>query len=168
MSDSFQHEIPKGRVNLTVEIQTNGAAKSIELPHKTLVLADFSNGRSKGPLAERERKSITTFTRDHVMQEYSPVLNLSVDNKLGAADEELQIQLQFKKLKDFHPESLVEQVPVLKRMLAMRNLLKDLRANLMDNTALKHKLGEILTNESSVAELKTSLNHLLPQAKPQE
>jgi type VI secretion system protein ImpB len=168
MGDSFQNEIPKGRVNLTVEIQTNGAAKSVELPHKTLVLGDFSNGKSKGPLIDRPRKSVTVFTRDHVMEEFAPELNLCVDNKLSTHDEEMQVKLSFKKLSDFHPESLVEQVPALKRLLAMRNLLKELRANIVDNNALKNKLAEILMDEAARTELTQSLQVLLPSDMPQE
>lgn len=160
MSDSFQNEIPKGRVNLKVEIQTNGAAKSIELPHKTLVLGDFSNGKSTGPVLERPRRAITKFTRDAVMAEIKPELKLLVDNKLKT-DEELLIQLEFKSMNDFHPESIVEQVPSLKRMLAMRNLLKELRSNLIDNTALKTSLAEIINDQSSREALKNNLQALL-------
>lgn len=164
MGDSFQNEIPKGRVNLTVEIQTNGAAKSVELPHKSLVIADFSNGKSKGPVFERQRRNITKFTRDSVMAEINPQLNLLVDNKIINNNEEMMVPLSFKSLNDFHPESIVEQVPSLKRLLAMRNLLKELRSNLIDNDGLKSKLTEIMANDESRQALKQSLNDLLPDA----
>ena len=149
MSDSFQHEIPKGRVNLTVEIKTNGASKTLELPHKTLVFGDFSNGKSKGPLLERPRKLVSKFTRDSIMAEMNPELNLMVDNKLSSQAEEMQVKLEFKALNDFHPESIVDQVPCLKRLLAVRNLLKDLRSNLVDNAVLKNKLAAIMSDENS-------------------
>jgi type VI secretion system protein ImpB len=164
LGDSFQNEIPKGRVNLTVEIQTNGAAKSVELPHKTLVLADFSNGKSTGAVLDRPRRAITKFTRDSVMSEINPELKLQVDNKISNNNEEILIPLSFKSLHDFHPESIVEQVPSLKKLLAMRNLLKELRSNIIDNSALKMKLAEILADEESRKALKHSLNTLLPSA----
>jgi type VI secretion system protein ImpB len=164
MADSFQKEIPKGRVNLTVEIQTNGAAKTVELPHKTLVIGDYSNGKSTGPVLERKRWQITRFTRDNVMEEINPALTLQVDNKISNPDEEMLVKLNFKRMQDFHPESIVEQVPSLKKLLAMRNLLKELRSNIIDNNALKAKLAEILADERSRLALKQSLDSLLTDA----
>lgn len=165
MGDSFQNEIPKGRINLKVEVQTNGSAQSIELPHKSLVMGDFSNGKGTGPVLERKRLQVTKFTRDSVMKDLNPELNLMVDNKLGSKDDVMQVNLSFSALDDFHPESIVEQVPNLNRMLAMRNLLKELRANLIDNHALKKKLGEICSDPQARESLKECLHTLLPQSK---
>ncbi len=44
MADSFQNEIPKARVNITLDVETGGARKKLELPLKMLALGDFSGG----------------------------------------------------------------------------------------------------------------------------
>lgn len=163
MSDSFQNEIPKGRVNLTVDVDTGGAKKSVSLPHKTLVLGDFSAGKGKGAVIERERIAITRETRDSVMKELNPELNILVDNTLSSSDEEMQVKLSFNSLNDFSPEAVVGQVPALKRMLAVRNLLKELRSNLVDNTDLKNALNDLAQDPESMkalqADLQSRLSH---------
>lgn len=158
MGDSFQREIPKGRVNLSVDLQTNGAVKSIYLPHKVLVLGNFSGGKSKEPIQERHREWITRETRDHVMASYQPELNLCVNNKITLQDDSMLIKLQFSSLDDFHPESIVKQVPALNRLLAMRNLLKDLRSHLVDNTVLRTNLEALIADPQHMAELKDEIN----------
>ncbi len=37
MSDSFQSEVPKARINLKLDLHTGGATKKTELPLKLLV-----------------------------------------------------------------------------------------------------------------------------------
>jgi type VI secretion system protein ImpB len=46
-------------------------------------------------------------------------------------------------MKDFTPEQ-VAQIPQLKAMLAMRNLLRDLKANLLDNQTFRKELEKIV------------------------
>ncbi|EKT64905.1 type VI secretion system contractile sheath small subunit, partial [Providencia alcalifaciens] len=38
MSDSFQNEVPKARVNIKLELHTGGAQKKMELPLKLLAV----------------------------------------------------------------------------------------------------------------------------------
>lgn len=52
-------------------------------------------------------------------------------------------------MKDFEPEQVARQIPRLKAMLAMRNLLCDL----MDNTAFRRELEKILPDPSLRGEL---------------
>jgi type VI secretion system protein ImpB len=49
--DSFQREIPKSRVSITLDLHTGGAQKKVELPLKLLVAGDFSAGKEQAPLA---------------------------------------------------------------------------------------------------------------------
>ena len=46
MADSFQKEIPKARINISLDVETGGAKKKIELPLKMLVMGDFSNSKN--------------------------------------------------------------------------------------------------------------------------
>jgi len=59
MSDSFQNEVPKARINLKLDLHTGGASKKMELPLKLLVAGDFSNGQDAAPISEREKVNIT-------------------------------------------------------------------------------------------------------------
>lgn len=54
MSNSWQNEVPKARINLRLDLHTSGATKKTELPLKLLVAGNYSNGAEQRPVSERE------------------------------------------------------------------------------------------------------------------
>lgn len=163
MSNSYQSEIPKARVNIQLSLHTGGAQKKVELPLKLMVVGDYSNGAEQRPVSERETVSINKNNFDNVLSEYSPSVNLSVENTLAGDGSEESIRLSFNEMKDFEPEQVARQIPQLKAMLAMRNLLRDLKANLLDNQAFRKELEKILLDPALSAELKAELSALAPK-----
>ena len=65
-------------------------------------------------------------------------------------------------MKDFEPEAIAKQIPQLRAMLAMRNLLRDLKSNLLDNAEFRRSLETILKDPALSAELRQELNALAP------
>lgn len=163
MSNSYQSEIPKARVNIQLSLHTGGAQKKVELPLKLMVVGDYSNGAEQRSVSERETVSINKNNFDNVLSEYSPSVNLSVENTLAGDGSEESIRLSFNEMKDFEPEQVARQIPQLKAMLAMRNLLRDLKANLLDNQAFRKELEKILLDPALSAELKAELSALAPK-----
>jgi len=163
MADSFQNEVPKARVNLKLDLHTGGASKKTELPLKLLVAGDFSNGQDFSPLSGREKTNITKNNFDAVLSDYSPRVDLTVKNTLADDGSEDTISLTFRNMKDFSPEQVSRQIPQLKAMLSMRNLLRDLKANLLDNQAFRKELEKILLNPALSAELRAELSSLAPK-----
>ena len=53
MSQSFQNEIPRTRINISLNLHMGGAQQKIELPLTLLPLRDFDNGKATGTLSER-------------------------------------------------------------------------------------------------------------------
>ncbi|EBS1324041.1 type VI secretion system contractile sheath small subunit [Salmonella enterica subsp. enterica serovar Muenchen] len=163
MSDSFQNEVPKARVNLKLDLHTGGAGKKTELPLKLLVAGDFSHGQESAPLSEREKVSVNKNNFDSVLSEYSPKVNLTVKNTLADDGSEENISLKFQSMNDFSPEQVSRQIPQLKAMLSMRNLLRDLKANLLDNQSFRKELEKILLDPALSAELRAELTALAPK-----
>ncbi|HCB2271065.1 TPA: type VI secretion system contractile sheath small subunit [Citrobacter koseri] len=163
MADSFQNEVPKARINLKLDLHTGGASKKTELPLKLLVAGDFSNGQGAAPLSEREKVNLNKNNFDSVLSEYSPKVNLTVKNTLADDGSEDNISLTFSDMKDFTPEQVAAQIPQLKAMMAMRNLLRDLKANLLDNQTFRKELEKILLNPALSAELRGELSALAPK-----
>ncbi|HCR3982699.1 TPA: type VI secretion system contractile sheath small subunit [Kluyvera ascorbata] len=163
MSDSFQSEVPKARINLKLDLHTGGATKKTELPLKLLVAGDFSNGQEDASLSERVKVNINKNNFDAVLSEYSPKINLTVKNTLADDGSEENISLAFQSMKDFTPEQVSRQIPQLKAMLSMRNLLRDLKANLLDNQAFRKELEKILLDPALSAELRAELSALAPK-----
>ncbi len=163
MSNSYQSEIPKARVNIKLDLHTGGSQKKVELPLKLLVVGDYSNGAEQRPVSEREPVNINKNNFDSVMTDFSPSLNLSVENTLAGDGSEENVSLSFSEMKDFEPEQVARQIPQLKAMLAMRNLLRDLKANLLDNATFRKELEKILLDPTLSAELRSELSALAPK-----
>ncbi len=164
MAQSFQNEIPKARVNIKLDLHTGGAQKKVELPLKLLVMGDYSHGREQRPLSEREKVSINKNNFDSVMAEFSPAVNLTVKNTLTENGDEENIALTFRQIKDFDPEHVARQIPQLRALLSMRNLLRDLKSNLLDNSTFRREFERILKDAALSDELRTELAALAPKA----
>ncbi|MEW5289884.1 MULTISPECIES: type VI secretion system contractile sheath small subunit [Erwinia] len=161
MSDSsFQSEIPKARINLKLDLHTGGSGRKTELPLKLLVAGDFSNGQASSPLSARKKVNLNKNNFNAVLSEYSPKVNLTVKNTLAGDGSEENISLTFRSMQDFTPEQVSRQIPQLKAMLSMRNLLRDLKANLLDNLAFRKELEKILLDPALSAELRSELSAL--------
>ena len=162
MSNSYQNEIPKTRINIKLDLHTGNARKKIELPLKLLVIGDFSNGQEQRVLSERQKVNVSKSNFDSVLAEFSPALNISVENSLAGDGSEEKVRLIFREMKDFTPEQVARQLPQLKAMLAMRNLLRDLKANLLDNVTFRKELETILKNPALSNALRGELAALAP------
>ncbi|MEN4767944.1 type VI secretion system contractile sheath small subunit [Duffyella gerundensis] len=163
MSNSYQSEIPKARINIKLDLHTGNAQKKMELPLKLLVTGDFSNGQEQRVLSERQKVNVNKNNFDSVLAEFSPALNISVENTLAGDGSEESVRLIFRDMKDFTPEQVARQLPQLKAMLAMRNLLRDLKANLLDNVTFRKELEIILKNPALSDELRDELAALAPE-----
>ena len=163
MADSFQNEVPKARINLKLDLHTGGASKKTELPLKLLVAGDFSHGQASAPLSERTKVNLNKNNFDAVLSEYSPKVTVAVKNTLADDGSEDSISLTFQSMKDFSPEQVSRQIPQLKAMLSMRNLLRDLKANLLDNQSFRKELEKILLDPALSAELRAELSTLAPK-----
>uniref|UniRef100_UPI001F4DCE7D type VI secretion system contractile sheath small subunit n=1 Tax=Rosenbergiella australiborealis TaxID=1544696 RepID=UPI001F4DCE7D len=145
------------------DLHTGGTSKKTELPLKLLIAGDFSNGQESVPLSERKKVDLNTNNVDSVLSEYSPKVNLSVKNTLTDDGSEDTIDLTFRSMKDFTPEQVSRQIPQLKAMLSMRNLLRDLKANLLDNQTFRKELEKILLDPTLSAKLRAELSTLAPK-----
>ena len=161
MANSFQNEIPKARVNITLDLDPNGAQVKKELPMKMLAMGDFSNGQAELPLADRQRVDLNKHNFNEVLSSLSPKLSIQIPNKINTEQDDIKCDLTFKELKDFSPEKIVERVPALNKLLAMRHLLKDLKASVLDNQSFRKKLESILNDEDQARSLSSELKQLM-------
>lgn len=160
MSQSFQNDVPKARVNLKLDLITGSAQKKGELPMKLLVAGDYSAGKEQRPVSERERVNISQSNFDSVLAEFAPSVSLTVENTLAGNGSEESIHLTFRNMKDFEPEQVVASIPQLKSLLSMRSLLRDLKSNLLDNRTFRKELEKILLDPALSDELRSELSAL--------
>ena len=135
----------------------------MELPLKLLVAGDFSNGQEERPLSERVKTDINKNNFNDVLADISPSVRLNVENTLAGDGSEESISLTFRNMNDFTPEQVARQIPRLKAMLAMRSLLRDLKANLLDNVTFRKELEKILRDPALSQALCDELRALVPE-----
>ncbi len=147
--DSLQHKLDRvrrPRVQITYDVETNGALEKVELPFVVGVLADLS-GQPKDalkPVKERKFVSIDRDNFDEVLEKSAPRLAFRVDNKLTKDNSELAVELNFKSMDDFNPAKIAEQVGPLKELLEMRQRLSQLLTKMEGNDKLEQLLSDVL------------------------
>ena len=164
MSNSYQNEVPTSRVNIQLDLHTGGAQKKVELPLKILAMGDYSHGKDHRPLAEKQKVSINKNNFDAVLKELNPQATISVPNTMADDGSEVNVKLDFQSMSDFTPEQVTKKIPQLRSLLAMRNLLRDLKSNLMDNATFRHELEKIVKDEQLSDELRAELKNIVAQS----
>jgi type VI secretion system protein ImpB len=158
MAESQQKKLDRvrpPRVQISYDVETNGAMVKKELPFVVGVMADLSAQR-KDPLPPVKDRKFTEIDRDNidnVMAEAAPALQLSVPNTLADDGSQLRVGLAFKSLDDFEPARVAEQVAPLKELLDMRKRLDEVLAKISTNQQLEGLLQEVLANTEKVKDL---------------
>jgi type VI secretion system protein ImpB len=87
------------------------------------------------------------------MSGMSPRASFRVKNKLSADGGEFGVNMTFNAIDDFRPESVVNQVEPLRKLLEARTKLSDLRNKLAGNEKLEDVLSEVLRNTEQLKQL---------------
>src|SRR5690606_15940550 len=121
---------PKERVNIVYKPSTGDAQEQVEMPLKQLVIGDFTLKESDTPLDERKPIQVNKDNFNDVLKAQGLGLTLSVSNRMSdnpAEDEQISVSLKFENLRDFEPDAIADQVPVLRQLIELREALKALK-----------------------------------------
>lgn len=158
--DSVQKRLQKvrpPRVQLTYDVEIGDAIEKKELPFVVGVLGDFSGQPDPDnplpKLKDRKFVNVDLDNIDEVMKGMAPKASYRVKNKLSPDGGEFGVNLAFEKVDDFRPESVVQQVEPLRRLLEARSKLSDLRNKLAGNDKLEDLLGEVLASTEKLTQL---------------
>lgn len=158
MAESLQHKLDRvrrPRVQVTYDVETNGAMQKTELPFVVGVLADLS-GNPKEKLPALKQRKVVSVDRDNfnsVLEKAAPRVALKVDNKLTEEAGKMGVELNFKHIDDFEPARVAEQIPALRQLLEMRRQLTQLSSKMEGNDKLEELLAQIITNPEQANKL---------------
>lgn len=167
-SNNFQNEIPPARINIALNVDKGGAQKKVELPCKLLVMGDFSQKGDTSSVIDRERVNINKENFNQVMESMDLGASFSVENKLNPGGGDIKVDLKFKDMKSFDPVEIVKQVPQLSKLLAARNLVKDLRSNILDNREFRKRLEGVVKDKAAMESLLAELEKIAPMTEEQK
>jgi type VI secretion system protein ImpB len=155
--ESTQHKLDRvrrPRVQITYDVETNGAMVKTELPFVVGVLADLS-GQPKDKLPALKQRKVVSIDRDNfnsVLEKAAPRVAMKVDNKISG-DGKLGVELNFKHIDDFEPARVAEQVGPLRELLEMRQRLTQLMSKMEGNDKLEELLGQVLNSTEAAKKL---------------
>jgi type VI secretion system protein ImpB len=145
---------PKERVNISYKPAVGDANAQIELPMKVLVLSQFASEADDRVMEDRDIVNVNKNNFDEVMASMNLNVSFIVQNKMSDnEDEEININLSPKSLKDFTPDRLVETIPELKKVIELRNALKALKGPLGNVPKMRRTIQNMLTNEDQRKQL---------------
>jgi len=159
MAQNAQHKrVSKNRVSITYDVETGDATETKELPFVMGVIGDYAGDKADKPIAEnREFTSVDKDNFDDVMKRVGPELKMKVDNVLVDDDSEIEVSLDFKNMKDFEPDAIVEKVEPLKKLAETREQLMTLMAKADKSRDLEKLLKEVLQDQSMIDALSSEL-----------
>ncbi|MEW9809085.1 MAG: type VI secretion system contractile sheath small subunit [Candidatus Symbiodolus clandestinus] len=142
---------PKERVNIVYKPATSGAQAEVELPLKMLVVGDFTQADDQRMVEDRAPINIDKDNFNEVLKAQGLTLNINVPKKLAgsAEDDQLPVQLKLESLKDFEPDQIVEQVPELAKLQALREALKALKSPLSNIPEFRKKIQTLIQDKES-------------------
>lgn len=149
-----QSVAPKERINITYKPATGDASSELELPMKLMVMGDFTLEDDDTPLEDRKAVAIDKNNFDDVLGAHNVKMTAAVPNKLSEEEgADMTVNLEFKSMKDFEPENVVNQVPELKQLLELRNALQALKGPLGNERDFRKKIESLLGDPEARAAL---------------
>jgi type VI secretion system protein ImpB len=151
--------VRKPRVHIIYDVETEGAVVQKELPFVVGVMGDFSGDPTQPlkPLNDRKFIQIDRDNLDEVMAKMTPGLKMKVDNTLADDGSQMSVELAFKSMADFEPAAVVQQVEPLRKLLDVRNQLRDLLSKADRSEDLENLLEQVLTNQEQLDALSKQL-----------
>jgi type VI secretion system protein ImpB len=158
MAIKDQSVAPKERVNITYKASVGDGQEESELPLKILMVGDYTGRPDDTPLEERKPINVDKENFNEVMAKQDLKATVSVADRLsGEEGATMSVALSFRKLSDFAPEGLVDQVPELKKLLELRQALTALKGPLGNIPAFRKKIQTLLGDDKARQQLMQEL-----------
>jgi type VI secretion system protein ImpB len=145
---------PKERVNIVYRPATGDVKEDVELPLRVLVVGDFTLQKDERAIEDRKPINIDKDNFNDVLDAQKLNLKTVVQNKLSdEPDAQMGISLDFKNIRDFEPDAIVQKIPELKKLMDLREALKALKGPLGNIPEFRKKVQELVQDESVRARL---------------
>jgi type VI secretion system protein ImpB len=173
---AIQDEIPQSRLTLRYKTEVSGQPEDLTLPMRLMVAGDFSLGTSKDrkvDLEERRLRNMDGKNTDAVMKDMGMSLKMAVPNKVDPDNEEdMNVEIPLDSMKAFLPDHIAENVPKLKSILMLKQLLEEVLSNVDNRKEFRNLLGQLMSDQEALGkmmeELKGFESFKLPSATQSE
>ncbi len=157
----IQDEVPKSRITLTYKTDVNGEESPVNLPFRLLILGDFSGGTSKDSQLDLEERKIRSFdgkNTSEVMKDMDTRLSVVVPNRINPdTSESLRVNLSINHMQAFSPKEVAKQVPQIRSLMMLKQLLLELQANIANKKELSAVLNKLYSDKEAFQTIKEKL-----------
>ena len=158
---AIQDEIPKSRLTLRYKTEVSGQPEDLTLPLRMLVTGDFSLGSSKDrkvDLDERRLRNMDGKNTDAVMKDMGMSLKFAVPNKIDPeSEEDMNVEIPIDSMKAFLPDHIAQNVPKLKGILMLKQLLEEVISNVDNRKEFRNLLGKLLSDQEALGKMMEQL-----------
>jgi type VI secretion system protein ImpB len=158
---AIQDEIPKSRLTLKYKTEVSGQPEDLTLPLRMLVTGDFSLGSSKDrkvDLEERRLRNMDGKNTDAVMKDMGMSLKFAVPNKIDPeSEEDMNVEIPIDSMKAFLPDHIAQNVPKLKGILMLKQLLEEMMSNVDNRKEFRNLLGKLLSDQEALGKMMEQL-----------
>lgn len=143
------------RVHLTYDVEVGDGKESKELPFVVGVMGDFAGASEVEQTKLKDKKFVNVDLEniDEVMSAMQPRAAFAVDNHLTDQGGHIPVDLTFKSMEDFRPESIVQKIDPLRQLVEARARLTDLRNKISTSEKLEDLLDDVLKSTEKVRQL---------------
>jgi type VI secretion system protein ImpB len=121
-------------------------------------MGDFTLREDDRAVEDRKPINIDKDNFNNVLEGQQLKLRTTVPDTLSSdPDAEMNLELNFKSIKDFTPDAIVDKIPELKQLLKLREALKAVKGPLGNVPAFKKKLSSIIDDKDARAKLLAEL-----------
>lgn len=154
-----QSESPKERINVTYKPATGDQSAEIEIPYKLTVLGEFNPDEEYKSVEEKKAINLNKHNFNDVLKEQNLSLSFTVDNKLtDEEDSSLTVDLNLNSMKDFSPESIVDNIDEMKKLMELRQSLISLKGPLGNVPAFRKAIESAISDDAEREKLLKELS----------
>lgn len=150
------------RVAISYETTEEGGKKSKHsLPFVIGVMGDYSGHKHKKTKKLKNEKfvSVSKNNFDKVVESIAPELKIQVDNKLNDKTEKISTTIEFKKMSDFTPGQLAQNIEPLRELMEKRKKLAELQEVIDSNDKLEQVLLSLSKNKDALKKFASEKDH---------
>lgn len=168
---SIKDEIPRTRVQLTYETEVQGEPAVVDLPLRFLVIGDFSDGTSQDRKVDLEERKVRSFdgrNTSEIIKDMNITTDFVVPNRINPnTSADMKIHLSFDHMNAFSPKEVAKQVPQIRALLMLKQLLLELQANIANKKELSTLLNKLYADKEAYEHIKDKLKQFSAYQLPQ-
>lgn len=165
-------EIPRTRVQLSYRTEVDGEPAKVNLPLRLLVMGDFSGGTSKDrqmDLEDRKVRNLDGKNTSEIMKDMNFSADFTVPNKINPKNSrDMKVHLKFDHINAFSPKEIAKQVPQIRGLLMLKQLLLELQANIANKKELSALLNKLYADKEAYESVKEKLKQFSAYQLPIE